>query len=115
MAATVRNDINNTIGTQLNAVTKSIKDLKANLTHITKAQALSDAAATTRMDEIHTATDERFASLMTRYDTRFTAYEQHLLSPLTPWGTTVVDPSISVVDPSNCGSHVTSTPPRRLR
>jgi hypothetical protein len=87
----VWDDINNTIGTQLSAATKTIMDLRANLTHITKVQAVSEAAAKTRMDEI----------------------EHHLSSPLTPRDRTVVDPSVNVVDPSTRECTDPPTPPPR--
>jgi hypothetical protein len=98
MASTVRNEINNTIGTQLNTATKTIMDLKVNLTHLTKVQAASDAA-----------TNDRLASLATQYDTRFTAFKQRLSSPLTPRDKNVVDPSIQGCNGSP--SQFPSTPP----
>ena len=90
MAHTIRDDVNNTIGTQLTSATNSIIDLKANLLHLTKTH-------TTRLDRLDDMLISQHAfldSYATSYDDRFAALEQRLSSPTNPPSTTVVDPSL---------------------
>jgi hypothetical protein len=92
MAKTVRKEVNATIGTQLHSATSSIIDLKSNLSHLTKLQATTETANTTRIDIIAAHTT-RLDSLATTCDNRFAALKKRITSLTNPRGKTVVDPS----------------------
>ena len=77
MEHTIRDNIDNTIGGQLTSATKTIVDIKANLSHVT----ITHIAQLERLENMLTSQHACLDSHSKTYDNKFVALEQRLSTP----------------------------------